>query len=162
MWGIPKIVLERLKRRSVGNHGKRPAAIDVRLFQHPDANLLTAFIERTLTERERRQVLSHLSECGECREIAALALPTEVEAAQPIRLPFRSRWSVRPVFRWGGLAAALGALVVLAVLHQPSKSRVQTASNNVPPAIVATAGETTRLAPLGQMRWKCPTLKVKR
>jgi len=47
--------------------------------EHPDANLLSAFAEHSLTEPERMQVLDHLSRCAECREVAALALPAVEE-----------------------------------------------------------------------------------
>ena len=147
MWGIPKIVLERLKGRSVGRPDNRRSAIDNQQFQHPDANLLAAFLERSLTERERTQVLSHLAECAECREIAALPLPAEAEAAEPARSPAGSGWSVGRLVRWGALAAALGAVVVVAVLRQDSRIRVQTASNAAPPAITAKASEAARQAP---------------
>jgi len=147
MWGIPKIVLERLKGRVVAGQDNRQSTVENRPFEHPDANLLTAFLERTLTERERTEVLNHLAGCAECREIAALTLPTGAEAAEPASLPARSAWSVRPVFRWGALAAALGAVVVVAVLRQHPGSRVQTASNNAPATIVANAKEITPQAP---------------
>jgi len=141
MRGIPKIVLERLKGRTVVSDANRQSGADNPQFQHPDANLLAAFLEQTLTERERTQVLSHLAECAECREIAALTLPTEAEAAEPARSPVGKGWSVRPILRWGALAAALSAVVLVAVLRQHSRSRVQTASNTAPPAIMAKASE---------------------
>ena len=147
MWGIPRIVLDRLKGRSVGRPDNRRPAIDNQQFQHPDANLFAAFLERTLTERERTQVLSHLAECAECREIAALTLPAEAEAAEPARSPVGSGWSVRPILRWGALAAAMGAVVFVAVLRQHSRSRVQTASNTAPPAIMANASQAARQTP---------------
>lgn len=147
MKGIPKIVLDRLKLRRVGAPDNRRSAIDDRQFQHPDANLLAAFLERTLTERERTQVLSHLAECAECREIAALTLPAAAEAAEPARAPVGSGWSVRPILRWGALAAALAAVVLVAVLRQHSRSRVQTASNTAPSTIMAKASEAARQAP---------------
>jgi hypothetical protein len=147
MLGIPKIVLARLKGRTVASQDNRQSAIENRPFEHPDANLLTAFLERTLTERERTQVLNHLAECAECREIVALSLPAEAKAAEPARLPVRGGWSVRPVLRWGALAAILGGVVVVAVLRQHSRSRVQTASNYAPRTMLARAGETTPQAP---------------
>jgi hypothetical protein len=147
MWGIPKIVMERLKGRTVASQDNRQSAIGNRPFEHPDANLLTAFLERTLTERERTQVLNHLAECAECREIVALSLPAEAKAAEPARLPVRSGWSARPVLRWGALAAVLGAVVVVAVLRQHPKNRVQTSPNNAPTTILAKASEATPQAP---------------
>ncbi|MGD0124597.1 MAG: YCF48-related protein [Terriglobia bacterium] len=147
MWGVPKIVLERLKGKTVASQDNRQSTVENRPFEHPDANLLTAFLERTLTERERTLVLNHLAGCAECREIAALSLPTGAEAAEPASLRARSAWSVRPVFRWGALAAALGAVVVVAVLHQHPRSMVQNSSNSAPATIVANARENTPQAP---------------
>ena len=165
MWGIPKIVIERFKGRTVGSEGNRQLASDDRQFRHPDANLLAAFLERRLTERERTQVLTHLAACVECREIVALTLPSEAQAAEPAGLPVRSGWSVRPVLGWGALAAALGAVVVVAVLRQPSRSRVQTASNNVSHTVAANVSETARqsqqpLAP--QLTSSAATRRTKR
>jgi len=147
MWGIPKIVLERLKGRTVASLDNQQSTIEDRPFQHPDANLLAAFLERTLTKRERTQVLSHLAECAECREIAALTLPAEAEAAEPARSPVGGGRSIRPILRWGALAAALGAVVFVAVLRQHSRSGVQTASNTAPPAIMAKARQAAPQAP---------------
>ncbi len=147
MWGIPRIVLDRLKGRSLGRPNSGRSAIENPQFQHPDANLLAAFLERTLTERERTQVLSHLAECAECREIAALTLPAEAEAAEPARSPVGSGWSIRPILRWGALATALGAVVFVAVLRQHSRSGVQTASITAPPAIMPQASEAAPQAP---------------
>ena len=58
---LPKIVRERLATAPAG--------------AHPDADQLTAFAEKRLGERERGQVLAHLSACQACREVVSLALP---------------------------------------------------------------------------------------
>ena len=84
---------------------------------HPDANLLAAFVEKTLTEKERTRVLHHLAQCAECREVAAFALPAEAAAG---RAPARGgRAALEPwlVLRWGAMAAVLGTLAVVVVLH---------------------------------------------
>jgi hypothetical protein len=93
---VPKIVGERLKA----------AAVTV---DHPDPDLLTAFSERSLPDRERSQVLEHLARCGECRDVIALALPAE-ESTAPVIRPVRGRWLTWPRLRWGLVAA--GVLVV--------------------------------------------------
>jgi hypothetical protein len=79
--------------------------------EHLDADLLTAFAERSLPESERTLALSHLSLCSDCREVIALALPaTEtMSVAVPAR-PARAGWLTMPAFRWGVVAA--GVLVV--------------------------------------------------
>ena len=66
--------------------------------EHPDANLLAAFAEKRLLPHERKDLLAHLAECPECREVVALASAP----AQPI--PMRP---MSPVWRWAaGIAAA--------------------------------------------------------
>ncbi len=99
MLEIPKIVRQRL-------------AANVEAGAHPDANLLTAFAEQTLTRRERDSVLQHLSQCSECREVSILAAP-EVEIEADV-VPVRSAWLGWPALRWGALVAC-GVLVVAAV-----------------------------------------------
>ena len=93
---IPKIVGERLRATAV--------AVD-----HPDPDVLTAFSERSLPERERSQVLAHLARCGDCRDVLALSLPAEEPSIAVIR-PVRDRWLTWPRLRWGLVAA--GVIVV--------------------------------------------------
>lgn len=97
MQNVPKIVLSRLQA---------PA-----LESHPDADLLTAFAEQSLTGRERSHVLDHLAHCGDCREALSLALPAEVELpALPVPSSSWFRW---PVLRWAAVAA--GVLLVASI-----------------------------------------------
>jgi len=81
---------------------------------HPDAGLLTAFVEGMLAKTHRNEVFDHLVSCSECNRLVALIAPErEVPSiVQPAEL--RRRWFAwRPV-RWAGAAAA--AVVVSAVL----------------------------------------------
>jgi hypothetical protein len=114
MENVPKIVGERLKAAAV--------AVD-----HPDPDVLTAFSERALPEPERGQVLEHLARCGECREVLALALPSEESTVTVVR-PLRGRWLTWPRLRWGLVAAGVIVVGSFAAL------RYRTAS---PPATVA-------------------------
>lgn len=93
---LPKIVGERLKAAAV--------AVD-----HPDPNLLTAFSERLLPDRERGQVLEHLARCAECRDVIAISLPAEEPTVALVR-PLRGRWLTWPRLRWG--LAAAGVIIV--------------------------------------------------
>ena len=111
MNSVPKIVLDRLKAQP-------PAA------SHPDADVLTAFAERSLADRERATVLDHLARCGDCREVVALAMPEKtLEVAAPV--PARG-WLSWPVLRWGFVAAgvviAAGAVLQLQTRHQTASS----------------------------------------
>ena len=102
---LPKIVTRKLAEREL-----RP---DV---SHPDADLLTAFVECALPERDRGTVLRHLADCPSCRDIVALAQPAEV-AADTVISPPRSR-SRLVLLRWGALAACAVLAVSFAMLRQ--------------------------------------------
>jgi len=111
---VPQVVRERLKA-------------GVPVSTHPDAEVLTAFAERSLPERERTSVLEHLARCHDCRDIVALALP-ETEAVQTVAIQARPRWMTWPAFRWGFAMAGV-AIVALGVLQyqrrtQPTASMV--------------------------------------
>ncbi len=108
---IPKIVRQRL-------------AANLAAGAHPDANLLTAFAEQTLTRRERDSVLRHLSQCSECREVTILSAP-EPEIETDV-VPVRSSWLGWPALRWGALVAC-GVLVVAAVSLRQRSSHLATA-----------------------------------
>ena len=72
---LPKIARERLQKAAPSQP------------PHPDADLMTAFVEGSLTGRERAQVLEHLSHCIECRAVAALALPEKAATIPRSALP---------------------------------------------------------------------------
>ena len=128
---LPKIVRQRL--RAGGGE------------THPDADLLTAFAEKALGERERAQVLDHLAACAACREVVALALPQE-EGEQAVAAPQGIRgW----VLRWQTAAAlATVAVAAIALLTIPdayfrSRAPVQVAKS---PATSAAAREESSAA----------------
>ena len=73
---MPEFVVERLRSAAVLNRASISA--------HPDANLVAAFLERSLREEERAQLLDHLSLCADCREVVARALPEEGTAAAAV------------------------------------------------------------------------------
>jgi Photosynthesis system II assembly factor YCF48 len=72
---------------------------------HPDPDLLAAFSEKSLRDRERSQVLQHLADCADCREILSLAMPSIEDA--PFPRPETSSWLSWPVLRWGALVACV-------------------------------------------------------
>ena len=148
MSDLPKIAVARLKTGS-----KAPKAAE-----HPDANLLAAFVEQALTETERIQVFNHLGQCEACREIAALCVPEEVEvaalsepqlvAAAAPRVPVGRRWTPWPVIRWGAIAATLGVLTLVVVFHPDRwKRSVEMSKATVPPAPVSNSVGAPQPAP---------------
>lgn len=110
MPNVPKIVHERLKVAT-------PAPV-----HHPDPDVLTAFSERSLPERERATVLDHLSRCGDCREVVALALPAS-EILEPVNRKSYSNRVAWPTFRWAFVSFGLAAFAVLGVLQYQKHSR---------------------------------------
>jgi hypothetical protein len=93
---LPNIVRERLQAGAGGDH--------------PDADLLTAFAEQALPDRERSLVLLHLSHCTDCRDVLALAVP-------PVTAASGSLDTARPVrgFQWRALrwGAAVACVVIV-------------------------------------------------
>ena len=118
---------------------------------HPDADLLTAFAEQALPDRERDQVLAHLARCADCREVAALAgaavAEPELVAAAAVGRPAVRRtggfWSLRPL-RWTA-AAATAAVVLSAVWlnHKEVTRQELPARTETNPAIMQTQNEQT-------------------
>jgi len=98
MTNLPKIVVSRLAGTEVVAAGS-----------HPDANLLAAFAEHVLGDADRLQVLAHLAQCGECREIVWIATPP-VEAANIVPENVPVPWFSWPILRWG---AAIACVVVV-------------------------------------------------
>ena len=60
MTKLPKVVGQRLQASEASK-------------AHPDPDLIAAFVERLLGNRERMKVLEHLSRCADCRELTSLA-----------------------------------------------------------------------------------------
>lgn len=106
--------------------------------EHPSADQLTAFLERSLLPAERMSVTDHLARCSECREVIFLcsdvAAESPVSASEPARAFSGLREKIQGFFGgtgfpWGTLLAwgvpvtaalVLGALLL--VRHQPSSS----------------------------------------
>jgi Photosynthesis system II assembly factor YCF48 len=130
---VPKVVQERLRVASAGG------------ARHPDADVLTAFAERSLRGLERDKVLEHLSRCGECREVVSLALPSS-ELAEVAVKPARAAWLTWPALRWGFAAAGIVVVASLAiVLHRRQQSMA--ADKTPPPAAVSEAKNQAVAAP---------------
>jgi Photosynthesis system II assembly factor YCF48 len=117
---LSNIVRQRLASRETG-------------LVHPDADTLTAYMERLLREPERNEVQEHLAHCGQCREVTALSLPEQPVAGEGalVAAPPSSgrRWRFwTPAF---GLAASVASLVIIAamIIELPKKS-IQEARQN--------------------------------
>jgi hypothetical protein len=103
MHRIPNIVHARLKAETLE-------------ASHPDANALSAFAEKSLTEGERSEVLDHLARCVECRDILALALPA-TESLQLAAKPSPTRSLTWPALRWGFVTAGVAVITTFGVMQ---------------------------------------------
>lgn len=103
MQNVPKIVRERLQAAT-------PAV------NHPAADVLTAFAEKSLPGLERDIVLEHLAQCRECRDVLALALPA-TDVVETVATPARGGWLTWPALRWGFVAAGIVAIASLPILR---------------------------------------------
>jgi hypothetical protein len=113
---VPKIVRVRLQRAAL------PTA-----EPHPDADLLTAFAEQSLSGSERDHVLQHLALCGDCRNVVAFALPaTEPAALTLSRSPGRIGWLSLPVLRWGFVAAGIVLVTSVGILQYRQRHQEKT------------------------------------
>ena len=114
---LPKIVQQRLQG---------PAKPGV----HPDPDLLTAFAEKSLNDRERARLLQHLAECSDCREVLSLAMS---EIQTPLAPgPQRSSWLSWPVLRWGALAACVVVVSAAVTLHYEHQEPLRSVAEKVP------------------------------
>jgi hypothetical protein len=108
---LPKFVTERLARP-----GERPLV-------HPDADLLTAFVEQTLTRDEREKVFAHLSQCSTCRDVVALAAPeTAAASATPNTVDAARNWLQWPGMRWVAVATACVIVAAIGISLRPTLS----------------------------------------
>jgi photosystem II stability/assembly factor-like uncharacterized protein len=116
MQDVPKIVRERLKAAKPAVH-------------HPDADMLTAFAERSLPELERAVVLEHLGRCGDCRDVVAMAMPDAEVVGAPS--PARGPWLTWPAIRLAFVAAGIVAVGAIGVMQYQKREPAMVASRQV-------------------------------
>jgi hypothetical protein len=143
---LPEIARRRLNR---------PAASS----SHPDAGLLTAFVEGTIARAHRDDVLNHLVACSDCNRLVALIAPQPQVAPVVQTVPERRGWFAWMPLRFASAAAAaviiVGAIWIgrideparvpaapsIAVQQTPSPSTTA----QLPPAPIAVSpGKPTR------------------
>jgi Carboxypeptidase regulatory-like domain/Photosynthesis system II assembly factor YCF48 len=126
MQNVPKIVQQRLRAMT-------PAV------NHPDADVLTAFAERSLPEAERSVVLDHMARCGDCRDVVALALP-DIEPVEIAVRPSPSVWTW-PALRWGLVAAGVVAIASFSLVQYQRHSQTAFVAVKQSPSLEIAANE---------------------
>ena len=114
---------------------------------HPDADLLTAFAENTLLDRERAGILAHLAACPTCRAILSTAANAEPEVTpepRPTRPPIPT-WL--PGFALAASLLVMGASTVLFYRTIHTIPRTQTAASAPPPLPAAPPRTPHRKSP---------------
>lgn len=123
MADVPNIVKQRL--RTTAEAGA-----------HPDADAITAFSERSLKQREQTEVLKHLAQCADCREVVALIMAQQPDAAASSVAIARSAWFSWPVLRWGAVAACVVVVGTAVTLHyeslQTARPAITTPTSDAP------------------------------
>jgi hypothetical protein len=127
---------------------------------HPDAEVLNAFAEQALGERERSQVLAHLAVCGQCREVIMLAQQAAIVETAPVvtvaaPIAPRTWWRQwRVVWIPAAVAAAFTVTTVSMHFRQAERSGVTTqiakqapASNLIPASAAPPQAEVAETAP---------------
>lgn len=101
---------------------KQRLAAEGLVAEHPAADLLSAFAERTLRSAERERVMDHLSRCSSCRAVVALANSDvqEKPAEQPVSFPMLR---FPAAMRWASATAALAIAIGVGVLIHQERSR---------------------------------------
>ena len=122
---------------------------------HPDAEMLTAYMEQSLTPAESKTVVAHLAVCEPCREVVALshAVMAQTETQTVLAPSPVARWRrlFTPVF---GAAAAVVAMAVIAVMvvQLPQKNSQQASTNpatNRPSSGSAQETQQAKATPIG-------------
>jgi hypothetical protein len=124
MQETPKIVIERLKAETLAQ-------------DHPDADILTAFSEKSLSETERDSILEHVARCSDCREILALALPEPNHEEQIVKGSAVGGWFTWPALRWGFATAGLLIVGIGALQYQRHERSPSIAFSKNPPPTIA-------------------------
>jgi hypothetical protein len=179
MTDVPKIVYDRLRvaRKNRALPGTVLPEAVLPENEHPDADLLTAFAEQTLSAVERDATLEHLALCGDCREVIALALPaadiaavpiaaeTEADRAIPVLSKTERSWLTLggwpklawPSLRWAALAAGVVVVASLFLTHPGKLNQAmlpaanQVAAPQPPvsgPQIASSSAPSSPIAPL--------------
>jgi len=138
---VPQIVRERLR-------------VAAPVVNHPDADVLTAFTERSLPEPERAIVLEHLARCGDCREVVALALPESMPVTAQTA-PSRTGWLPWPALRWGIALAGVALIASVGIVQYHRVASANLAQN----AQVTTQAKNEVTLPISPPAISAPAVK---
>ncbi len=125
---------------------------------HPDAEILSGFVENALPDTERGQVLAHLGGCGRCRQIVYLAQDAMTAAEAPARAPMAERrvveveraWFLRGRIPWAtafAFAAVVAFAVFLTIRRGTSTQQMAKLAPSQAPTLPAAASPAVPVGP---------------
>ena len=132
---------------------------------HPDAEILTSFVEQSVSDAEREQVLAHMGVCSRCREVVFLAQKAAGEKAPaPIAVAPESRQSISrgwfTGWRWAWVpVAALAGFVGFAVVQhvRSNAGSPSQVARNVPPAETMQGASPSQASTQGSQQPSTPS-----
>lgn len=133
---LPKIARGRL---AAGQQSSPP---------HLDANLISAFVERSLLPCERDDVTAHLAACERCRaevRLVLAAIPAqarEAESGRDAASQARPWW--RWTLHWQPVTAVAGLAAVSLIIWVSTRHPVRYAGRAAAPAPITMASKTTQ------------------
>lgn len=147
---------------SESNSLRRELAALAPTGEHPDADLIAAFADGSLLERERQAVFGHLAGCAECREVLSLCAVEEHQparefefvaaaaAAPMVATPANPKPATRAWLPWAAVAAGIVIVSGVAVRYeenrltqqrlnaqQEAKATLAARAEEAPPAVQA-------------------------
>jgi hypothetical protein len=127
-------------KQSEPNTLQRELARNQQTGPHPDADVLTAFTEDALPEREREQLIAHLAVCAECREVLSLAASAAPESVTDtaLLLPRPMHPRLRTWLPWVAVAAGVVIVTLVLVLHERKQEFKASLENHLSLAAKAT------------------------
>jgi hypothetical protein len=118
---------------------------------HPDAEILNAFAEQALAERERARVLAHLARCGRCRQVVYLAQGEAEQQTAPqagvtaIRREPQTAsrlWNWR--IAWAPVAALAGVVALAVLMHVRHRERSMEMAGVAPQSVPQREGAVSK------------------
>lgn len=120
---------------------------------HPDADQLSALVERTLPLHEQQQTLAHLAICPDCRSIVSLSLPAVDESPKLQPEPAPKPWFFGWNLVWPAAATLAGLTLFILHVHNVAVTNsniaapTRIATSHPPEPLPAPATTTTAASP---------------
>jgi hypothetical protein len=138
--------------KTESNPLRRELARSLVAGSHPDSDVLTAFAEGRLLQREREEVFAHLASCADCRELLSVASEAQekpVTELKPYLAPRPVPAPLRTWLPWVGLAAGILVVCSIGLFHKQrsdTKDHATVASENAVGSRPAAAHQPGALA----------------